>query len=160
MEDTNDFEFTDAHRVAATRAHSVGRVVVLDRGPAEPVASEATEGERTPAEIEADNDRLARLKREHADWHRLNDEPVPVVMHKIDAAHAVNADPERYLLVPPGARAPVTLEERVAKLEQRLGPETPEEIAHRRDRDARIAADRNEQDVAAHNERANPEGVE
>jgi hypothetical protein len=51
-------------------------------------------------------------------------------------------DPDRYVHVPRGVRAPVTIEERVAKLEQRMGLETDEEIGHRRERDAKIAEDR------------------
>ena len=132
------FEFTDAHRIAANRAHANGKVIVIDRGPSEPVKSEAVEGERTEAEIEAENRRMILAKREHEAWHKANKEPVALEMNKIDADHAVNADPDRYVHVPRGVRAPVTVEERLAKIEQRLGPETDEEIEHRRERDAKI----------------------
>jgi len=129
------FEFTPAHRAAADSAFAAGKVVVIDRGPAPPV-SEKVEGERTPAEIEAENTRMILAKREYDEWHKANPEPIAVRMDQIDANHSVQSDPVRYVLVPRGVRAPVTLEERVALIERRLGPETPEEIKHRQERDA------------------------
>jgi hypothetical protein len=143
-EPTADFEFTDDHYMLANRAHANGKVIVIDRGPAEPTPPEHVEGERTDAEIEADNRATALAKREHDQWHAKNKAPVAIQMDKIDADHAVRADPKRYVHVPRGLRAPVTIDERVTRLEQRLGPETPEEIEHRRERDARIASNRAE----------------
>jgi hypothetical protein len=136
-------EFTDEHIAAATRAYANGKVIVLDRGPSEPKEAEPTiKGERTDAEIEADNRATVLAKREHDEWHKKHKEPVAVQMDKIDADHAVNSDPKRYVHVPRGLRAPVTIEERLAKIEQRLGPETPEEIEHRRERDEKLATER------------------
>lgn len=131
------FEFTDAHRAAANAAYAAGKVVIIDRGPPEPVAEPAVEGERTQAEIEAENTRMILAKREYAEWHKVNSEPFAIQMSPIDASHAVASDPVRYVAVPRGVRAPVTLEERVAVIERRLGPETPDEIARRNERDAR-----------------------
>jgi hypothetical protein len=139
-----DVEFTEEHIAAANLAHANGKVIVLDRGPSEPTPIEHPEGERTDSEIEADNRAAVLAKREHDEWHAKNKEPVAVTMDKIDADHAVNADPKRYVHVPRGVRAPVTIEERLAHIERRLGPETPEEIEHRRERDAKIASDRAE----------------
>lgn len=140
----DEMKFTDAHRAAATRAYVNGMVVVLDKGPHEPVKADMAKGEYTDAEIEAENTRMVLAKREHDEWHEKNKEPVAVEMHKVDADHAVNSDPDRYIRVPRGERAPVTVEERLTRLEQRLGPETPEEIERRRERDAKIAKDRTE----------------
>lgn len=109
-EPDREFEFTDAHRLAANQQIVRGKVVVIDRGPTEPKAA--------------------------AKWREVHKEPVAIAMNQIDATHAVQADPERYIQVPRGVRAPVTLEERVAHIERRLGPETPEEIEHRNKRDA------------------------
>lgn len=134
-----DIEFTAAHIAAATRAHTNGKVIVLDRGPRPPEQVKASEGERTPAEIEDDNRRFVLAKREHDEWHEKNKEPLAVEMYPTNATHAVAVEPERYVLVPRGLRAPVTLEERVARLELRMGPETPDEISARRDRDAKAA---------------------
>lgn len=125
-------EFTDAHRVWATRAALARNVLVLDLGPAEPPGPPEL---ATPEEIEA----AKAAKRAHDEWHAKNKEPVPVEMHLVDANHAINVDPARYVIVPAGPRAPLTLEERVAFIERRLGPETPEEIEHRAKRDAEIA---------------------
>lgn len=127
-----DVKITDAHRVIATRAALARNVVLLDLGPSDPppLVEHAT-----PEEIEA---RKAAV-RAHADWHKANKEPVTVEMAQVDANHALGADPDRYVLVPPGIRAPITLEERVANIERRLGPETPEEIEHRARRDEEIA---------------------
>ncbi len=133
------FEFTPAHRAAADSAFAAGKVVVIDRGPPEPV-TEKVDGERTPAEIEAENTRMILAKREFDEWHKVNAEPVAVRMNQVDATHACQADPARYVQVPRGVRAPVTLEERVTLIERRLGPETPEEIEHRNRRDADYAA--------------------
>lgn len=138
MDTDRQVEITDAHRVMATRAHGNGRVVVLDRGPREPV-DHHIEVERTDAEIEADNRRHVLEKREYDDWHKLHDGPVALEMFKVDADHAVNSDPDRYVHVPRGIRAPVTLDERVARLEQRLGPETAEEVANRKRGDRPVA---------------------
>jgi hypothetical protein len=157
--DERETEITDAHRAMATRAHANGKVIVLDHGPGEPEKSDAPEGERTPAEIEEDNRRLVLAKREHDEWHEKNpDGPVAVTMDKIDADHAVNSDPDRYVHVPRGIAPPVTMEERVARLEQRLGPETPEEIAHRRERDEKIARDARERSEANRKSAPDPRG--
>jgi hypothetical protein len=143
-DEPEEFDFTEAHIAAATRAHANGKVVVIDRGPSEPKPAEHVEGERTDAEIEADNRAAVLAKREHDDWHAKHKEPVAIAMDKIDADHAVNADPKRYVHVPRSVREPVTVEERLTRLEQRLGPETPEEIEHRRDRDKKLATERAE----------------
>lgn len=53
-------------------------------------------------------------------------------MDALDADHAVAADPERYSIeASRPVLMPLTLEQRIARLEMRLGPETPEEIEHR-----------------------------
>jgi hypothetical protein len=136
-----EFEFTDAHRLAANRAHANGKVIVIDRGPAEPVAAKV-EGEQTEDEIKAEKHRMILTKRDHDAWHKAHDEPIALEMSRIDADHAVAADPDRYVHVPRGIRAPITVEERLTRLEQRLGPETDEEIDKRRERDGKIAEDR------------------
>lgn len=53
-------------------------------------------------------------------------------MAAIDADHAVASDPERYSIeaVQP-ITVPLTLEQRIARIENRLGPETPQEIFER-----------------------------
>lgn len=125
--------FTDAQRLAAARSALSRNVLVLDLGPSElpPPSPDAT-----PEEIEA----AKAAKRAHDDWQAKNKEPVQVEMHNVDANHAVSVDPARYVIIPPAARAPLTLEERVAFIERRLGPETPEEIDRRIKRDADAAA--------------------
>lgn len=65
--------------------------------------------------------------------------PELIEMDAIDANHAVSADPERYSVE--SARPvlpPQTLEQRIARIENRLGPETPEEIEHRNRRNQEI----------------------
>jgi hypothetical protein len=146
--EADKFEFTDAHRRAAAAAAAVNKVAVVDRGPAEPKPAEV-KGERTAAETEADKNAAILAKREHDEWHAKNKEPVVVHMDKIDADHAVNADPDRFIQVPRHVAPPTTVEERLTRIEQRLGPETPEEIEKRRERDAKIAADRTAADKAA-----------
>lgn len=135
-----EVKFTDEHRAAAGRAKVHHMVAVLDRGPPEPKAAEAVKGERTPAEIEAENTRVVLAKREHDEWHKKHKEPVVVEMYHNDAAHAVAADPDRYVTIPKPLFVPVTLDERVTRLEQRMGPETVEEIDKRDKRDADAAA--------------------
>lgn len=130
-----DIKITDVHRLAATRAAVNRNVLVLDLGPREP---KGPPDHATPEEIETHKSAL----REHSEWHAKNKEPLAVEMHQVDANHAVAADPDRYVLVPPGVRAPVTLEERVADIERRLGVETPEETAAIAKREADIAAKR------------------
>ncbi len=125
-------DFTDAHRAMAARVALGGSVLVLDRGPTEPPGPVEL---ATPEEIEA----AKAAKRAHDEWHAKNKEPVTIEMHKVDANHAVSADPDRYAIVPLGVRVPVTLEERVALIERRLGPETQEELDHRAARDADLA---------------------
>ncbi len=125
-------EFTDVHRLLATRAALAKNVLVLDLGPKPPPGPVEL---ATPEEIEA----AKAAKRAHDEWHDKNKEPVAVEMHKVDAVHAVQADPERYVIVPAGPRAPLTLEERVAYIERRLGPETQDEIDARAKRDADLA---------------------
>ena len=133
-------KFTDEHRHAAGRAKARNMVAVLDRGPPEPKPAEAVKGERTPAEIEAENTRAVLAKREHDEWHAKHKEPVVLEMYHNDAAHAVAADPVRYVAIPKPLFVPVTLEDRVTRLEQRMGPETVEEIEKRHKRDADAAA--------------------
>lgn len=146
-------EFTDLHRAAATRAHARGLVAVIDRGPAEPKAGKPA-GEQTPAEIEAEKTRAILAKRERDEWRRDHPEPVILEMSRIDAQHATTADPDRYLMIPWTLRAPATLDERVARIEQRLGPETNEEIKKRAERDAKFAADRDAKAKAAADKQA------
>lgn len=135
MDEPKKFEFTPSHYAAAAAAPA-GKAIVVDRGPPEPVTEEA-KGERTPAEIESDNTRMILARREYAEWHKVNDGPVAVQMSHVDALHAAEVSPDRYVIVPLRAvRGPVTLEDRVASIERRLGPETPEEIEARQKRDA------------------------
>lgn len=66
--------------------------------------------------------------------------PELIEMSALDADHAVAADPERYSIeaLRPVV-TPLTLEQRIARIEIRLGPETPEEIEHRARRNQEIA---------------------
>jgi len=121
-------KITDQQRAAATAAATRHKALVLDSGPGPWKAPDKP----TPAEIEAGKE----YQRAHDEWHAKNKEPVVVEMTPIDAAHAVGADPERFTIIPPGPRAPVTLEERVTALERRLGPETAEETDKIAKRDA------------------------
>lgn len=138
--ETGAFQFTDLHRAAATRARARGMVAVIDRGPVEPKAGKAPEGERTPAEIEAEKTSVILAKRERDAWRKDHPEPDILQMSRVDAQHAVATDPDRYVLIPWTLGAPVTLEERVTRLEQRLCPETDEEVKKNADRDARAKA--------------------
>lgn len=110
-------EFTPAHRAAAAAAHVAGRVLVLDAGPKAPEPIARIEGiEPTDAEkLHAHN-----LAAEHKAWHEANKEPITVSMRPIDATEAAARDPERYLIVPRADREPVTLEERMNRVEQVL----------------------------------------
>lgn len=139
---TGKFEFTETYRAAATLAHAQGMVAVIDRGPSAPKPAAGPARELTSAEAEAEKTRVILAKRERDEWHRKNPEPVIINMARIDADHSVSVDPDRYLIVPATLRAPVTVEERLARLELRLGPETDEEIKKRGERDAKFAADR------------------
>lgn len=112
-------EFTEVHRAAATRAHVAGLVAVIDRGPVEP-KSEEHKGELTPAEAEAEKSRIILAKRERDEWHKEHPEPDILQMSRADAQHAVSVDPDRYVMIPWTLRNPVSLEERVARLEQRM----------------------------------------
>jgi hypothetical protein len=152
------FEFTAAHRRAAALAHANGKVIVIDRGPAEPKPIEA-KGEQTEAETAAAKDAAILAKRERDEWQAKNKAPVAVEMHKVDADHAVAADPERFIQVPRHVVPPTTVEERLTRLEQRLGPETAEEIEKRRERDAKIATDQAAQDKAEREKAAGEQKV-
>jgi hypothetical protein len=152
-DEPDDFDFTEEHIAAANLAHANGKVIVLDRGPAEPEPVEHPEGERTDAEIEAENRAAVLAKREHDEWHAKHKEPVAVTMDKIDADHAVNSDPKRYVHVPRGVRSPVTIEERLTSIERRLGPETPEETKKIRERNEKLAAERQAKSKEAHDKR-------
>jgi hypothetical protein len=136
MAQEKQFEFTAEHRAAAASAHATGRVAVIDRGPPPP---KAAEGKPDP---EAEKARMAAAQREHDDWHKLHDAPVMVAMPKVDADHAVLADPERYIQVPRAARPPVTVEERLTQIERRLGPIAAEEENKIRERDDNLARER------------------
>lgn len=63
-----------------------------------------------------------------------------IVMDSLDADHAVSVDPERYSIeAAQSVHVPLTLEQRLDRIERRLGPETPEEIEHRKRRDQELA---------------------
>lgn len=109
-------DFTDAQRAWAAKAHAAGKVLVLDRGPREPVKGDPV----TRAEIEAEETRIAAAKRERDKWNAEHKEPVAVEMSAVDATHAIGADPERYVIIPRSARVPVTLDERVTAIERHL----------------------------------------
>lgn len=97
----DDFDFTDEHRAAAAAAHVQGKALVIDRGPPEP-----------------EDDAPDHVKAAHAEWHEENDGPVHTVMLPIDAHEAAARDPERYLIVPRAAAEPVTVEERLNRIER------------------------------------------
>lgn len=79
--------------------------------------------------------------------------PELIEMNAIDADHAVAADPERYSIeTSRPVLTPLTLEQRIARIEIRLGPETPEEIEHRARRNQEIA-----ERAAEEREALNPE---
>ena len=56
---------------------------------------------------------------------------------------SLSADPERYSIETVRPVAPsLSIEDRIARIENRLGPETPEEIEHRNRRNREIAQKR------------------
>lgn len=84
--------------------------------------------------------------------------PELIEMNAIDADHAVAADPERYSIeAQRSTLPPLTLEQRVARIETRLGPETPEEIEHRSRRNQELAERAAEEREARKAERQAPE---
>lgn len=80
-----------------------------------------------------------------------------IEMNAVDADHAIAADPERYSIeASRPVLPPPTLEQRIARIENRLGPETPEEIEHRarrkRELEERAAEPVEEQSIEEGNE--------
>lgn len=66
--------------------------------------------------------------------------PELIEMHALDANHAVASDPERYSIEEVRrVEPPLSLEQRVARIENRLGPVTPEEIEYRNRRNQKPA---------------------
>lgn len=87
--------------------------------------------------------------------------PELIEMNAIDADHAVAADPERYSIeATRPVLTPLTLEQRVARIENRLGPETPEEIEHRSRRNQELAERAAEERETRRTERQPPSADE
>lgn len=85
--------------------------------------------------------------------------PELIEMSAIDADHAVLADPERYSIEDVRPVVPsLSLEQRITRIENRLGPETPEEIEHRNRRNREIAERTTEDREARKIEPPAPEG--
>jgi hypothetical protein len=80
--------------------------------------------------------------------------PELIEMSAVDAHHAVLADPKRYSIEEDRpVLPPLSLEQRIARIENRLGPETPEEIEHRNRRNREIAERASEEREARKAER-------
>lgn len=83
--------------------------------------------------------------------------PALIEMDSLDADHAVAADPDRYSIeMAKPVLPPLTLEQRVARLELRLGPETPEEIEARNSRNRELQ-ERAAEENAARDESLQPQ---